>query len=178
MLSDQDRALIERVMGPPLREYGPNDVTGISMSQIAELLDAAREEGRQTSGERVEQEAWSYDLSAIPNGPIEVAFDGGLGMCNIQVCERRIVGPTLVDNGHPVPSDRLERAFFVEGARIPDRGWRAYAWRRPTIPPLSPQAAPVERKPLISPPTTFAEQAAFELSHRGIAPVEQGEGAS
>lgn len=41
---------------------------------------------------------------------------------------------------------------------------------------LSPQAAPVERKPLISPPTTFAEQAAFELSHRGIAPAPSQEG--
>lgn len=144
----------------PFADRRPEDSASRIMAGLQDAVDgnvtivepdppfAERVAGEEEASPCTGQEAWSYDLASIPNGPVEVAFDGGLGMCNIQVCERRIIGPTLVHNGFPIPSEQLERAFFVEGDRIPDRGWRAYAWRRPTIPPLSASPAAVaEQKP-------------------------------
>lgn len=81
---------------------------------------------------------WRYDLGpkAVPNGPIEVAFSGGLGMCNVQICERRITYGGLQD-GYPIPIEEHEYGYFTEGSKIniARAGWRPYAWRAvPAIP--------------------------------------------
>jgi len=59
-LSEKSRALIERVMGVPLRQYGPHDVTTISMSQLSNLLDVAAAPQPETAGEDAPV-AWPND---------------------------------------------------------------------------------------------------------------------
>lgn len=75
---------------------------------------------------------WDYDLGAMPNGFHEVAFDGGIGVCDIKICQR-IVSPGLID-GYRIPEKDRRYEYLLSDGR-PACHWRPYAWRYLSPPP-------------------------------------------
>ena len=75
---------------------------------------------------------WSYDMTRIPDRPVEVAFDNCLGFCNVRICQQRRQWDGVRDEG------MLVVGYYQEDSNVDlsaGTGWRPYAWRDIPVPP-------------------------------------------
>lgn len=79
---------------------------------------------------------WSYDFNSYagPRGLVEMAFDFGIGICNVKICERRIT-KNMATYDRPLPVDQYEYGYFDENGKEISEQRSPYAWRRIAIPP-------------------------------------------